>query len=124
MTDQLDVKKEQAAKLWREIRDEEDRRKREEEYPEKKKLEGYRKFRNSYGGGLPSWWLHVRVSNVTKDGYVDLLKLQIDANGRLSIEEQKGMPWELLGREYIESSEGEWHEAWLQAEAIMKKAKA
>jgi len=123
---ELDQKRQEADKLRQEIRDLEERERIEKLWPEWRAREGtFWKFRNSYScpqSDDEKWWIYRRISNVTKDGCMDLLDFQIDNDGRLDVRERKRTSW------IFESWSGwnpataeEWHEAARIAEAITAK---
>lgn len=121
---ELEEKRAAAEKLWREIKDLEDKKKLEEQWPIWKAREGtYWKFHNSYSrpqSDADRWWMYRLVTNVTPDGYVDALDFQIDKNGRLDVSHQTRIPWELTAG-WIPATEGEWRESALMAQAIVGK---
>lgn len=67
------------------------------------------KFHNSYGGGLPKWWLYKRVLSV-EGSYGTGWSFQQDCNGKIEIDfAQAWMPLPVSGQEI---SEEEFVAAW------------
>lgn len=121
---ELEDKRAAAEKLWREIRDLEEKKRREEEWPIWKAREGsYWKFHNCYScpeSDADRWWIYRRISNITRDGCMDTLDVQIDKYGRLEVRHQTGLNWDFTTG-WIPATEGEWREAALMAQAIVGK---
>jgi hypothetical protein len=40
------------------------------------------RYRNSFGGDRPDWWLYIEVVGATKDGYAITREFQTDCDGR------------------------------------------
>lgn len=120
----LEEKRAAAEQLLREVRDLEAKKRFEELWPTWKEREGsYWKFRNSYScpqSNADYWWMHRRITNVTPDGCMDVLDFQIDKDGRLDVRDAKRMPWEMMSG-WVPSTEGDWREAALVAQAIAGK---
>lgn len=121
---ELEVKKAHAEKLRQEIRVLEEKERIEKEWPEWKERGGtFWKFRNSYScpkDDSDFWWKYLHISNVTQDGLMDTLEFQIDKDGRLTVQEQKRIRWNLY-HGYVPATAEEWHEAARVAEAIAAK---
>jgi hypothetical protein len=73
------------------------------------------KFRNSYScPSNPSdyWWLYAVVTGFTKHGFLQLLKFQIDKDGRVRIDTDQVMMHDSLAG-YAEITSSELAGAWL-----------
>lgn len=64
-----------------------------ERYEKAKKLIGKSfRYRNSYScpeGEKDRWWLYMRVTGVSKDGFLTVFSFQIDKDGQITIEPEK-----------------------------------
>lgn len=121
---ELEKKQKEMWRLREEIRELEDKERREKEWPVWKEREGtYWKFRNSYScpeSDADRWWIYRRIKNVTPDGYMDTIDVQIDVNGRLDVRETKRNLW-TCGMGWQPSTPEEWKEAAMMAQGIMRK---
>lgn len=122
----LETKRAQAERLNQEIRDLAEKEEIEKRWTEWKEREGtFWKFRNSYScpkSDDEKWWIYRHISNVTKDGFMDLLDFQMDKDGRLDVRERKRTSWLFESWSgWVPATREEWLQAARVAEAITAK---
>lgn len=71
------------------------------------------RYRNSYSGGSPAWWLYVAATHMDDQGYMRGWSFQNDTEGRLSVEVDRSLITLSPDHQgYIAISPAEFVKAW------------
>lgn len=130
---ELDEKKALVEKLRSEIQEAEKNEDHKRRYPTMKLAEGFWKYRNCYSSPKTEkdyWWIYRRLSNVTPDGMMDLLDIQIDSDGHLRVQPRNRVSWHFqmnynhdnFDHSWTRSSPQEWVDTYKKAQEILNLA--